>query len=85
MTEAQTAVVRRMVEQIGQLELDLFGVRDNADTAKAAVWTRNPTELAEREALLWDFQRRLAGFLGVVIGPGIVQPGAALVPAVFTV
>ena len=68
------------------LEADIAGVRDGLDTAKAAVWTRNPAELAEREALFMSTRRRFCAWLGVPPGSGIfVGAGGAIAPAVFTV
>ena len=53
------------------LEAALPAVGGNLDTAKAAVWTHNPNELRDREALLELWALRFAGFLGVPPGPAL--------------
>ena len=59
------------------LESDLTNARDSLDTAKAAVWTRNPAEMAEREALFLATRRRMCAWLGIPPGPGLFVGGAA--------
>lgn len=63
------------------LESDLPAVRDNSDTEKAAVWSRNPMELVERMNNFMYLRRALCFFLGIPAGAGVVP----LAPAVFTV
>lgn len=77
----EEAVVRDMLTKLDALENDLFAVRENSDTAKAAVWERNPAELAEREANYRAWRRRFCAFLGIPMG---VTAGPA-VPAAFIV
>lgn len=56
-----------------QLEQDIYGVRDNTDTAQAAVWHRNPLELAERVQNYNWWRKQLLNFFGAVPlnNPGI--------------
>lgn len=63
------------------LEADIPGTRDGLDTAKAAVFTRNPAELQERMELFATWRRQLCFFLGVPPGDGIIP----LVPGVFVI
>jgi hypothetical protein len=49
-----------------QLEQDIYLVRDNSDTARAAVWYRNPLELAERVRNYSFWRTELVKFFGVV-------------------
>jgi hypothetical protein len=67
----EEAMVRSYLTQCDQLETDLYTVRENADTALAAVWTRNPAELAEREALYTKFRMKLVGLFDVPPGPAL--------------
>ena len=53
------------------LEEDIPGVRGNLDTDKADVWSRNRTEMAEREALFDSLRVKLCRYLGVSPGDGI--------------
>ena len=61
----EEAFVVAAITTLDSLETAIDGSGANADTAAAAVWTRNPAELAERKALYMDKRQRLARFLGV--------------------
>ena len=57
-----------------QLESDILGangIRQNLDTEKAAVWTHNKDEYADRRALYNGTRRELCAFLGCAPGPGL--------------
>ena len=43
------------------------------DTDTAAVWTRNPSEMRDRQRLEQDWGRRLCGFLGLPPGPALIN------------
>lgn len=68
---AEEAVTRQYLLQLVLLERAVPAASDTLDTAEAAVWTRNPDELADRLRLLDDWRRRLCAFLGVPPGPGL--------------
>lgn len=51
------------------LKNDVPATRENVDTSQAAVWYRNPKELAERWALYNSIRKALAAFIGAEIGP----------------
>ncbi|MEQ1694775.1 MAG: hypothetical protein ABL901_02945 [Hyphomicrobiaceae bacterium] len=69
MTADEEAETRSFLTRIQTLYDDIFGARANMDTASAAIWTRNPIEVAERRAL-YDMQRsELCNFLGQPRGP----------------
>lgn len=70
MSAAEEAVLRSYLVRLNQLESDLAGVRENLDTASAAVWTRNPNEHADRERLYRTWVNKLLAFIGVPPGPG---------------
>lgn len=69
MTSDEETVVLDHLTKCLQLETDIYGVRENIDTAAAAVWTRNPDELRERVALLNYWRNRICQFFGVPAGP----------------
>jgi len=69
LSDEEEVVVRDYLPKLEQLETDLYGVRENLDTAAAAVWTRNSTEQGDREALYRSWRTRLCDFLGIPPGP----------------
>lgn len=94
--EGESVIRTTFLPALAAIEIGLTGSSSILDTAKAAVWERNPAELVER-ALLYRTQRiALCRFLGVEPGPGVYDPlpvvvpddpsgGVALPPAVFVV
>lgn len=91
LTDGQCITARTVyLAPLTALEASLFLASDGLDTAKAAVWTRNPAEMAEREALFMATRRRFCAWLGIPPGDGVFVGGAAgsssaVAPAVFTV
>ncbi len=75
----EETVARRYLAQLASLELAVVRSSDSLDTDQAAVWTRNRTEVQDRENLLDDWRRRLCGFFGVPPGPGLRDGGVTLV------
>lgn len=63
----EETVVRDYITKLNQLEVDLYGTSGTLGTKVAAVWERNPIELAERQALYDNFKSRLSEFFGVPI------------------
>lgn len=64
----EEAIVRAMLTRLTKLEGDLYGVGDNLDTDKAAVWERNKSEFKDRMRL-YNFHRcELCKFFGVPPG-----------------
>lgn len=61
---------------LATLESGIPAAADNLDTDKAAVWTRNRTEVADRAGLFDDWRRRLCAFIGVQPGRGLRSAGA---------
>lgn len=88
-----TVVLQGMLTNLRLIEADLPAMRDDLDIKQAAVYQRNPAEMAEREALFLLVRRRLCAFLGIAPGPGlfaeqVTAVGSAssiVVPAAFTV
>ena len=81
MSAEEGAVVATYLTTLNTLETDIPGAATNLDTAKAAVWERNPTEVADRMALFDGWRRRLCQFLGIPPGPQM-QSGGSNVPLV---
>lgn len=77
----EETVARSMLSKLDELENDLFEIRENSDTAKAAVWERNPQEMQERESNYRAWRRRFCAFMGIPMGETAGVP----IPAVFTV
>ena len=75
----EETVVRRYLAQLLSLELGVVRAGDSLDTDQAAVWTRNRTEVQDRERLLDDWRRRLCGFFGIPPGPALRSDGITLV------
>ena len=69
---AEEAVVRQQLATLRLLECAVPASGETLDTERAAVWTRNPDEVAERLHLLDEWRRRLCQFLGVPPGEGLV-------------
>jgi hypothetical protein len=66
-SEAQR--IRQHLAILYTLELAVPGAGANLDTDVAAVWTRNRSEVRDRQRLFDDERVRLCGFLGVPVGP----------------
>jgi len=76
LSAAEESVVRTTyLANLPTLETDIFGARANLDTAAASVWTHNPREQADREALFASWRLKLCGFLGVPAGPELQGTG----------
>lgn len=93
--DEETVVLDLYLPSLDAMERALAQAGDSLDTKQAAVWHRNPAELAERNALYTDQRLRLCAFLGIEPGPGVMlatpiatgTDGVApwLPPAVFVV
>ena len=70
---AEATVLQRYLATLRALEQAVVDASCNLDTAQAAVWTRNPSEIADRTALFDDWRRRLCTFLGVPPGQGLAR------------
>jgi hypothetical protein len=79
MTGSEETVARKYIAALETLESALAGAGETLDTAVAAVWTRNPKEIADRTRLFDDWRRRLCGFLGLPAGPDLGERGLRLV------
>lgn len=74
LSSTEVSVLRTIyLTNLYQLETDIVAARSDLDTNQAAVWKRNPQELAEKEQLYTDWRWRLCFFLGIAPGPGAIQ------------
>lgn len=71
LTTDELPILRRKLADLNTLDSAIISASDGLDTAKAAVWTRNPAEMAERTRLYTDRRVDLASFLGVNLGTGV--------------
>lgn len=75
LTSTQERVVSTLyLANLTTLEAAIVSASANLDTAKAAVWTHNQDELADRQALYYAVRLQFAAFLGVPPGPGAYAP-----------
>jgi hypothetical protein len=78
MSGSEEAVVEGYLATLALLEVAIPNASTTLDTAKAAVWERNPAELAERSRLFDDWRRRLCGFIGIPPGPALATSGSSV-------
>jgi hypothetical protein len=65
MSVAEQAQVRSKLNDLYLLETAIPAAADNLDTDKAAIWTHNKTEVAERKQLFNYWRKQLCEFIGV--------------------
>lgn len=82
LTSSELIVLRTYLATLAGLELAIPAVGASLDTAVAMGWTRNPAELDERGQLFDGWCRRLAGYLGVPLGPAFAGGGSGRVSLV---
>ena len=73
LSPSEEAVLRQQLATLRSFEAAIPAAADNLDTASAAVWTRSPTEMADRQRLERDWGRRLCAFLGLPPGPALLN------------
>ncbi len=67
----EETVLRQYLGTLATLELAIPGSGAGLDTAAAAGWERNPSEVSERVRLFDDWRRRFCAFLGLPPGPAL--------------
>lgn len=75
-------VVNVYLANLTALEAGIITSGDNMGTDKAAVWTRNRTEMRDRERLFDNWRRRLCGFMGIQPGPDLANGGGGSISLV---
>lgn len=79
MTSDEVAEVTSQLANLSTLEAALYSMSASLDTAQAAVWTRNPQELQERQTLYTWQRLKLCEFFGIQPGPMYQQePGRVI-------
>ncbi len=73
LSPAEEAVVRQHLATLRGFEAAIPEAAGNLDTESAAVWTRNPSEVRDRQRLELDWGRRLCAFLGIPPGAGLAN------------
>lgn len=71
LSRSEEDVLRAHLATCRILEAAIPDAAEALDTAQAAAWTRNPTEIQDRTRLLDDWRRRLCAFLGLPPGPAL--------------
>ena len=66
-------MLSRYLATLRALEQAVVDASGNLDTAQAAAWSRNPTEIADRMSLFDDWRRRLCAFLRVPPGQALAR------------
>lgn len=79
LSDAECTIVRRYLATLNPLELAVPAASENLDTAQAASWSHNQSEVADRILLLDTWRRRLCGFLGLPTGPFLNNGTATLI------
>ncbi len=67
--EEEGVVIDTYLTPLALREQEIQGAADNLDTAQAAVWTRNSSEVSDRVSLFNWLRRDLCNFLGFAPGP----------------
>jgi len=73
LSPSEESVLRQHLSNLRAFEAAIPSAAQNLDTATAAVWTRNPSEMRDRQRIEQDWGRRLCGFLGLPPGPALIN------------
>ncbi len=76
LSPGEESVVREHLATLRSFEAAIPNAANNLDTEAAAVWTRNPSEVRDRQRIEQDWGRRLCAFLGVPPGRGLANPAS---------
>lgn len=70
-TAEEAVLINTYLTNLSTLESAIVAAAANLDTDQAAVWTRNKSEVQDRERLYDSWRRRMCAFLGFAPGPGL--------------
>lgn len=76
LSASEYAVVQQKLTELRGLESALITASAGLDVAQAAVYTRNPNEMAERNRLYREWRLTLCAFIGVPPGDGLSPSNA---------
>ena len=79
LAQGELIILRRYLLTLESLESGIPLAAQNLDTNQAAVWSRNPREVTERNHLYNSWCHRLCKFLGLPPGPGLAGGGRSLI------
>ncbi|MGS0646894.1 hypothetical protein ACU81Q_04590 [Komagataeibacter melomenusus] len=79
LSPAECAQARAFLAQCQMLESAVMAAGSNLDTDRAAVWTRNRTEVTDRFTLYTRWRVQLCNFMGVPPGPGLRAVGEIII------
>ncbi|WP_240906371.1 hypothetical protein [Komagataeibacter xylinus] len=79
LSPAECAQARAFMAQCQMLESAVMAAGSNLDTDRAAVWTRNRTEVTDRFTLYTRWRVQLCNFMGVPPGPGLRAVGEIII------
>lgn len=69
--EEENRITGYFLPNLALREQEIQDAAANLDTDKAAVWTRNRSEVPDRQMLFMELRRDLCHFLGFAAGPGL--------------
>lgn len=69
--EEESVLTGYFLKNLALRRQEIQDAADNLDTDKAAVWTRNRSEVANRKAMYAELRAELCQFLGFRPGPGL--------------
>ncbi|QBL92675.1 hypothetical protein KSAC_04290 [Komagataeibacter saccharivorans] len=75
----ECAQARAFLTQCQMLESAIMAATANLDTDRAAVWTRNRSEVPDRFMLYTRWRVQLCNFMGVPPGPGLRGTGEIII------
>jgi hypothetical protein len=76
--EEETVLRQTYLSPLKAMESSIIGANDNLDTDKAAVWTHNKNEVADRTKLFNQWRRAMCTFLGFAPGPQLGGGGLTI-------
>lgn len=76
--EEEAVLINTFLANLATLEVAIPASGADLDTKAAAVWERNPNQVADRMELFDDWRRRMCKFIGVPPGPGLGDGGVKI-------
>jgi hypothetical protein len=76
--EVESTLISVYINNLTALESAIVAAGANLDTDKAAVWSRNKSEVADRSKLFDGWRRRMCAFIGIKPGPTLGNGGMSI-------
>jgi hypothetical protein len=77
--EEESILINTYLTNLYTIETAITAASADLDTKVAAVWERNPNQVADQTALFDDWRRRMCFFIGVPPGPSLGDGSTAIV------